>query len=71
MMGPSDSEIGIMNEGTLVWAKWIVLGCTKDKLLSTQEGWISSLIVWTPGENDRTDLFDSIWKPFIDYTQKH
>lgn len=52
MMGPSDSEIGIMNEGTLVWAKWIVLGCTKDKLLSTQEGWISSLIVWTPGEND-------------------
>lgn len=49
MMGPSDSEIGTLNEVSLVWQKWIVLGCTKDKLLSTQEGWISSLTVWTTG----------------------
>lgn len=52
MMGLSDSEIGTLNEVSLVWAKWIVLGCTKDKLLSTQEGWISSLTVRTTGEND-------------------
>lgn len=59
----------------MIQAKWIILGCTKDKLFSTEKGCISSLTVWATGENDilqdRTDLFDSIWKPFIDYTQKH
>lgn len=50
-MRPSDSEIGTLNEVSLVWAKGIVLGCTKDKWLSTQEGWISSLTLWTTGEN--------------------
>ena len=52
MMRHNASETGILNKVSLIWAKWVILGCKKDKLLSLEEGWISSLTVWATGEND-------------------
>lgn len=52
MMRHNASETGILNKVSLIWAKWIILWCAKDKLLSTEEEWISSLTVRATGEND-------------------
>lgn len=52
MMRDNASKIRILNNISLLSATWVILSCTKDKLLSAEEEWISSFTVIATREYD-------------------